>query len=225
MTVIALFAGGIYHFISTHTSRVGCDDGGVNELEWLQYISTHTSRVGCDGFGSETSDEPLEISTHTSRVGCDFYSVGSDVAFMISTHTSRVGCDGDDDSSSTDSSISTHTSRVGCDKIWCPRISYVRSFLLTHPVWDVTPTDKNYDFKIKFLLTHPVWDVTGGIDVNRLTGSISTHTSRVGCDAGCRRCNFELCISTHTSRVGCDDTFLSTVFITKYFYSHIPCGM
>ena len=59
------------HDISTHTSRVGCDDGGVNELEWLQYISTHTSRVGCDGFGSETSDEPLEISTHTSRVGCD----------------------------------------------------------------------------------------------------------------------------------------------------------
>ena len=70
VTVIALFAGGIYHFISTHTSRVGCDDGGVNELEWLQYISTHTSRVGCDG-DDDSSSTDSSISTHTSRVGCD----------------------------------------------------------------------------------------------------------------------------------------------------------
>ena len=55
-----------------------------------------------------------------------------------------------------------------------------------------------------FLLTHPVWDVTFLYQLMWNDGSISTHTSRVGCDAiflhGFRRA----LISTHTSRVGCD---------------------
>ena len=36
------------------------------------------------------------------------------------------------------SSISTHTSRVGCDIMAISLRSSTRSFLLTHPVWDVT---------------------------------------------------------------------------------------
>ena len=55
----------------------------------------------------------------------------------------------------------------------------------------------------KFLLTHPVWDVT-----DCTVRAISKAT-----------------ISTHTSRVGCDRL---TDFIYAYqddFYSHIPCGM
>ena len=37
-----------------------------------QLISTHTSRVGCDE--KPVLEEPKEeISTHTSRVGCDRY--------------------------------------------------------------------------------------------------------------------------------------------------------
>ena len=56
-----------------------------------------------------------------------------------------------------------------------------------------------------FLLTHPVWDVTPNRTRKRPTmRKISTHTSRVGCDV--RKASYEclILISTHTSRVGCD---------------------
>ena len=33
--------------ISTHTSRVGCDEGSFRTTAYAR-ISTHTSRVGCD---------------------------------------------------------------------------------------------------------------------------------------------------------------------------------
>ena len=56
------------------------------------YISTHTSRVGCDVHNGTVAGQ-VSISTHTSRVGCDLLL--SDVlhSARISTHTSRVGCD------------------------------------------------------------------------------------------------------------------------------------
>ena len=57
---------------------------------------------------------------------------------MISTHTSRVGCDIITFVNNKFLGISTHTSRVGCDESipLCLRSS--DTFLLTHPVWDVT---------------------------------------------------------------------------------------
>ena len=55
--------------------------------------------------------------------------------------------------------------------------------------------------------------------------SISTHTSRVGCDPNIFSPSFSVKISTHTSRVGCDFLPLSKSTLTAYFYSHIPCGM
>ena len=55
-----------------------------------------------------------------------------------------------------------------------------------------------------FLLTHPVWDVTKvRRELNEIKG-ISTHTSRVGCDAFVVLTIKDISISTHTSRVGCD---------------------
>ena len=77
---------------------------------------------------------------------------------------------------------------------------------------------------------------------------ISTHTSRVGCDLTAITTIRGTAISTHTSRVGCDHRNLHLVFlekqfllthpvwdvtlfivlalaVSKYFYSHIPCGM
>ena len=42
----------------------------VAEILLIGYISTHTSRVGCDEDNKEIA-EHIEISTHTSRVGCD----------------------------------------------------------------------------------------------------------------------------------------------------------
>ena len=76
-----------------------------------------------------------------------------------------------------------------------------------------------------FLLTHPVWDVTS-ISVSPSTeDEISTHTSRVGCDADLIARPALVCISTHTSRVGCDVSALYKCITDIYFYSHIPCGM
>ena len=50
---------------------MGCDkDRDLQELQKL--ISTHTSRVGCDETLSYLF-QTVMISTHTSRVGCDFY--------------------------------------------------------------------------------------------------------------------------------------------------------
>ena len=55
-----------------------------------------------------------------------------------------------------------------------------------------------------FLLTHPVWDVTFSDTCISQENDISTHTSRVGCDAVNIVSLSHTIISTHTSRVGCD---------------------
>ena len=122
--------------------------------------------------------------------------------------------------------ISTHTSRVGCDnKI---TVSYVLlfAFLLTHPVWDVTTSNSSATSSPTFLLTHPVWDVT----ITNQSGfnwlDISTHTSRVGCDA--RRLwnciTIKPFLLTHpvwdVTKRGSGRNMP-----TQNFYSHIPCGM
>ena len=56
--------------ISTHTSRVGCDNTLLFNVSICLSISTHTSRVGCDPAWERSSSQCC-ISTHTSRVGCD----------------------------------------------------------------------------------------------------------------------------------------------------------
>ena len=98
-------------------------------------------------------------------------------------------------------------------------------FLLTHPVWDVTETCISPFFFKTFLLTHPVWDVTYFARMVKEKKLISTHTSRVGCDAVVGYSGFVYYISTHTSRVGCDHPVVKSYFVLKHFYSHIPCGM
>ena len=77
-----------------------------------------------------------------------------------------------------------------------------------------------------FLLTHPVWDVTVHPHIFSPVFSISTHTSRVGCDVKpLFLMLYTSLISTHTSRVGCDSSTRMTFATVSYFYSHIPCGM
>ena len=77
----------------------------------------------------------------------------------------------------------------------------------------------------RFLLTHPVWDVTLATANITYAGSISTHTSRVGCDEYLNDFLMDDSISTHTSRVGCDYIRTAEQEERKNFYSHIPCGM
>ena len=76
-----------------------------------------------------------------------------------------------------------------------------------------------------FLLTHPVWDVTQNVCHVFFYTSISTHTSRVGCDSRMQLGFSCIFISTHTSRVGCDRSDNTVQLFGKNFYSHIPCGM
>ena len=126
----------------------------------MPQISTHTSRVGCDYHKGDTA--PLqEISTHTSRVGCDTTVGKIGNVKAISTHTSRVGCDLNAPATVT-SAITFLLTHPVWDVTTIPEVSSAVSeaFLLTHPVWDVTMLSKVWLTLSTFLLTHPVWDVT-----------------------------------------------------------------
>ena len=79
---------------------------------------------------------------------------------IISTHTSRVGCDLN--VSFVFHNVTNFYSHIPCG-MWL-YASKLRlraiTFLLTHPVWDVTCPLSSYSCICQFLLTHPVWDVT-----------------------------------------------------------------
>ena len=146
--------------ISTHTSRVGCDEQRCVFNLWKKLISTHTSRVGCDADVPFFWKHIVHISTHTSRVGCDLYRLQQkdrDLHFY-----SHIPC--------------------GMWPIQSNDGLIIKKFLLTHPVWDVTGFISAYTPSCLFLLTHPVWDVTHILTISAWGLQISTHTSRVGCD-------------------------------------------
>ena len=84
--------------------------------------------------------------------------------------------------------ISTHTSRVGCDRYTDWSEILVINFYSHIPcgMWL-----RQYLCSLQyfsFLLTHPVWDVTPTEAAPTPTRGISTHTSRVGCDPECLPC-------------------------------------
>ena len=233
--------------ISTHTSRVGCDKkrqycGGrtagfllthpvwdVTDYRgvtvWIIKISTHTSRVGCDGpYGMETTC----VENFYSHIPCGMWlwcpERKTDAERFLLTHPvwdvtiSSVFC----------FVVSQNFySHIPCG-MWhalLNRPGKLFTFLLTHPVWDVTSIRSPLMVTPIFLLTHPVWDVTVPIDSYRSLYVISTHTSRVGCDADTANNCIVQGISTHTSRVGCDANNRRVPIALYNFYSHIPCGM
>ena len=88
-------------------------------------------------------------------------------------------------------------------------------------MWDVTKCTFICAGIIKFLLTHPVWDVTRVTAGFQSPCTISTHTSRVGCDNGAFPPETLKCgISTHTSRVGCDVVFRCGSRTGKFLLTH-----
>ena len=123
--------------------------------------------------------------------------------------------------------ISTHTSRVGCDFVRFVTTKYGIKFLLTHPVWDVTQRCMIlFAITFTFLLTHPVWDVTERRKAWKLHLKISTHTSRVGCDADCIWVLVPSVFTFLLTHPVWDVTIKSYVDDSLVnFYSHIPCGM
>ena len=146
------------YFISTHTSRVGCDiiNAAQTVVEsnfyshipcgmwlltrWLRLVTVYFySHIPCGMWRKghlTTKLAKIFLLTHPVwdvTVPIDSYKS----LYVISTHTSRVGCDMDFSYIPQIAQISTHTSRVGCDLELC------------------TLSDNS---------------------------KISTHTSRVGCD-------------------------------------------
>ena len=147
-------------------------------------ISTHTSRVGCDRTTEPQKDlaeeflltHPVWDVTHHSPLlssGLWFLLTHpvwdvtclpqySQQYVQISTHTSRVGCDVEKarQQSEPDSNFYSH---IPCG-MWLSRGIEgglaTLTFLLTHPVWDVTLKSVTALLSSIFLLTHPVWDVT-----------------------------------------------------------------
>ena len=123
--------------ISTHTSRVGCDEQKSVRMDGdSKFLLTHpvwdvTTNTQLSDWRSEfllthpvwdvtkwnkCSQHLENISTHTSRVGCDHDGCLPPAVVDISTHTSRVGCDNQIPDTCHNIGISTHTSRVGCDR-------------------------------------------------------------------------------------------------------------
>ena len=79
-------------YISTHTSRVGCDFCGCI-ICWWRCISTHTSRVGCDYSCENIGMQAINFYSHIPCGMWRPYVLYCVVPRWISTHTSRVGCD------------------------------------------------------------------------------------------------------------------------------------
>ena len=116
--------------------------------------------------------------------------------------------------------ISTHTSRVGCDGSGCNAWRCSQHFYSHIPcgMWRTLRTI--YHHTRQFLLTHPVWDVTLQHGKLEYIIDISTHTSRVGCDARYFDDEELNNISTHTSRVGCDGANIMADIDVVFLLTH-----
>ena len=121
--------------------------------------------------------------------------------------------------------ISTHTSLVGCDFTWPFNPLTTLSFLLTHPLWDVTQFFTRWWWLISFLLTHPLWDVTFKIHVVLFIHKFLLTHPLWDVTRWRWTKSADSCISTHTSLVGCDCLASFASYEVFHFYSHIPCGM
>ena len=212
--------------ISTHTSRVGCDYNLWRNLYIINIfllthpvwdvttiivfsflhtkISTHTSRVGCDELVTAICLSKWRISTHTSRVGCDVGDARCSVLrcrFLLTHPVWDVTRDWS--SLELQHSISTHTSRVGCDTNRSRPNTNKRDFYSHIPcgmwLWKGGRNFVKHDF-----YSH----IPCGMWPSSRIFSIASPT-----------------ISTHTSRVGCDTVPGTWLPHEGNFYSHIPCGM
>ena len=101
--------------------------------------------------------------------------------------------------------ISTHTSRVGCDQVASANSRQKQNFYSHIPcgMWRLQQDEKTQ--QRKFLLTHPVWDVTRSL-VGVTRGDMHFY-SHIPCGMWRHLIHFDTLrqtISTHTSRVGCD---------------------
>ena len=232
--------------ISTHTSRVGCDNKiTVSYVLLFAFLLTHP--VWDVTITNQSGFNWLDISTHTSRVGCDQF--GNDARNAINDFYSHIPCGMWRKAALElyyDKTISTHTSRVGCDQTRVRQKHANPEFLLTHPVWDVTARQtlttqttqiSTHTSRVGcdtqpvpgtcaagFLLTHPVWDVTWIAYIGRSNDEfLLTHPVW---DVTTNLYAF-ICSSVFLLTHPVWDVTSSRKNIPPFlnFYSHIPCGM
>ena len=169
--------------ISTHTSRVGCDQSrDAGKASRNEFLLTHPV-WDVTGFHPLL---PSAFSNFYSHIPCGMWQAANSLNARISSYFySHIPCG---------MWLLCHYAIFTCllflltHPVWdvtvnAPLFAPVSSFLLTHPVWDVTtePFHRKH-LNVAFLLTHPVWDVTFAPAQLFATFCISTHTSRVGCD-------------------------------------------
>ena len=145
-------------------------------------ISTHTSRVGCDDRQAEAHTADKNFYSHIP-CGMWLYScVYSAKNIVISTHTSRVGCDSH--VFQFFQCFFYFYSHIPCGMWHSKDVPPCRSWhFYSHipcGMWLVAGSA--HCTGLSFLLTHPVWDVTILLLIREKIRHISTHTSRVGCD-------------------------------------------
>ena len=175
------FPSGHRHIlISTHTSRVGCDYCFCNLFHRHSHFYSH---IPCGMWLLKGNWLPRGIHFY-SHIPCGMWHVFMIIVINVTNFYSHIPC--------------------GMWLSCCYGTRFRLKFLLTHPVWDVTPLGDKSTLAVRFLLTHPVWDVTRPLRPILPQTQISTHTSRVGCDKIWPTLIIYRIISTHTSRVGCD---------------------
>ena len=191
----------------------------------------------------------MRISTHTSRVGCD------KIPYWLYTYLdnfySHIPCgmwQKTHEGVRTKSIISTHTSRVGCDVNTFFFGTSKPIFLLTHPVWDVTPaTRRDRSTGLNFYSHIPcgMWQHIAKAEEGqvhfyshipcgmwhlqmnrfpRLSRFLLTHPVWDVTGAGVADADT---IYNFYSHIPCGMWPCSSVSVMlfKNFYSHIPCGM
>ena len=115
--------------------------------------------------------------------------------------------------------ISTHTSRVGCDVFTLGRCRAWENFYSHIPcgMWRQLPVSTL--FCQTFLLTHPVWDVTRDIIDNQ--NNNANFYSHIPCGMWLLMGIHLTCIGYFYSHIPCG----MWLQWSADFYSHIPCGM
>ena len=158
---------------------------------WLSYIwsikitkiiSTHTSRVGCDRY---TDWSEILVINFYSHIPCGMwpqwqYSTAIWQKFLL-THpvwdvTRKIFLR---------KKIWNFYSHIPCGMWLLGSLFYANDylFLLTHPVWDVTPPGSHLGLPDTYFYSHIPCGMWHHSYISYLSiQSISTHTSRVGCD-------------------------------------------
>ena len=209
--------------ISTHTSRVGCDDRLVLLDLCFFYFYSH---IPC-GMWRYLSPVVMVRKNFYSHIPCGMWLRAHVLCVLtaISTHTSRVGCD--EMGRLSHAQAQNFYSHIPCG-MWhnAPKMErHSRNFYSHIPCGMWPNPHRTIPMFLTFLLTHPVWDVTVPPEQQRHRVKISTHTSRVGCDSDRLQLYPSFTISTHTSRVGCDikEAALRRIEIISTHTSRVGC--